>query len=569
MAPHTDPRCIHAQAVTRGVLPTPQTRAFFNNLITLYSAHDLNSSALRLFRSIPCPNTVTWTAVISAFSTSPPVAFALFLSMLRHPRRTLPNARTLATLLKTCASSPGSSLGQQLHSLSHKLALHQDPYVGSALVSFYCKARDPDSANKVFDEMSETDRVCFSALINGLAKNSRPIDALRLFSEMRRRDVPSTFHSVSGALSAASKATLLDQCMAIHGHAVVIGLDSDVYVGTALIDMYGKCGVIDYAGQVFDGLVLNLNAAGWNALIAGHALLGSHEKVVGLFRSMEDLGLEPDEYTFLAVLTAFYNAGLVRETETWLNKMKVEYGIEAKIEHYTCLVGALGRAGRLEEAERVAMTMPHEPDAAMWRVLLSSCATNKGNHEIGWRMAGKLLEIDPNDDSAYVILANVLARDGKFDGVKEVWRMMREKGVRKEVGRSWVEVRGRCHVFISGDVRHFRKDDIFAKLKELMVGIEKLGYVPKWEGAPRELEEREKREILWSHSEKLAAAFGLLSGITPPGKPLRITKNLRICGDCHEAFKYMCVVAGREIIVRDVHRYHRFLNGSCCCGDSW
>ncbi|KAH6768422.1 hypothetical protein C2S51_013758 [Perilla frutescens var. frutescens] len=562
-----DPRCIHAQSIKKCVRPTPQNRAFFNNLITLYSKFNLHSSALQLFHSIPCPNTVTWTSIISA-SVNSPLAFRLFLAMLRHPRQARPNERTFATILKSCAFLSDYSMGPQLQSLSLKLSLHENPFVGSALVSLYCKSRDLDAALKVFDEMPERDEVCYAAVINGLAQNQRPLDALRYFVEMKRETVVSTFHSVSGALSAASRAAMLDQCMLIHGHAVVTGLDFQTYVATALIDGYGKCGIVEEARKVFDELEMELNAVGWNAMMAAYAQQGSHENVVELFRLMESRGIEADEYSFLAVLTAFYNAGMVKETEMWLNRMKVQYGLEPMIEHYTCLVGAMGKAGKIEEAEKVAMMLPYEPDAAVWRVLLSSCANNK-NPEVAWRMTKRLLEINPNDDSAYVILANAFASTARWDEVKKVWKMMRNNRVRKEVGRSWIEVQGQVHVFFAGDRRYSRNDEIYAKLTELMSDIEKLGYVPNLDEMLHEVDEEEKEELLWHHSERLAVAFGLLSGVTPAGKPLRIIKNLRICKDCHQAFKYIATVAKREIIVRDVHRYHRFSNGSCSCGDSW
>ncbi|KAL3649693.1 hypothetical protein CASFOL_006096 [Castilleja foliolosa] len=555
-----EPGCIHAQAIKKGTRATPQNIAFFNKLITLYSNYNLNSSALQLFKSISCPNTVTWTSIISAFSNSQ-FAFSIFLTMLPQ---TLPNARTFSTLLKTCASLSNYSLARQLQSLAIKLSLNDNPFVGSALVSLYSKTQDLDAARIVFDEMPDPDEVCFSSMINGLAQNKKPVDALQCFREMRRRNMLSTFYSVSGALCAASKTAMLEQSKIIHGHAVVIGLDLNIYVGTALIDAYGKCGVVEEARRVFDKLDMKLNIAGWNAMMTAYALLGSKENVVGLFWSMESRGLNADEYSFLAVLTAFSNSGMAAETEIWLNRMKTQYGIEPRIEHYTCLVGALGRVGKLDEAEKVALTMPYQPDSAVWRVLLASCAKNK-NSGIAWRAAEKLLEINPNDDSAYVILANVFASVARWDEVKRVWRMMRDNGVRKDIGRSWVEVRGNMHVFFAGDKRHARRDEIYAKLNELMGEIEKLGYVPMWDETLHEVEEKEKMELLLYHSEKLAVAFGLLSGVVP----LRITKNLRICRDCHEAFKYFSVVAKREIIVRDVHRYHRFSNGSCCCGDSW
>lgn len=194
---------------------------------------------------------------------------------------------------------------------------------------------------------------------------------------------------------------------------------------------------------------------------------------------------------------------------------------------------------------------------------------NHENASIAWRMSERLQVIDPNDDSAYVILANVLASAGRWNEVKEVWKIMKDRKVKKEVGRSWIEVQGAVHVFFSGDRRHARINEIYAKLAELMEEIEKLGYVPIWEEMLHELEKNEKRKMLSYHSEKLAVAFGLLSGVTPPGKALRIIKNLRICKDCHEAFKYISRVVEREIIVRDVRRYHRFLNGTCSCDDYW
>lgn len=428
--------------------------------------------------------------------------------------------------------------------------------------------RDLDSARKVFDELSERDEVCFGAIINGLAQNKRPIDALRFFAETRREDALPSFHSISGALCAAAGVAMLEQCRIIHGHAVVIGMDSDVYIGTGLIDGYGKCGLVEEARRVFNELEVWLNIAGWNAMMAGYAQQGSVDLVVELFCLMERRGMKPDEYSFLAVLTAFYNAGMDMEAERWFNRMKLQHGLEPRIEHYTCLVGVIGRAGRLEEAEKVALTMPYEPDAAVWRVLLSSCVSDR-NTNMAARMSSKLLEMDPNDDSALVILANTFARTERWDGVKEVWKMMNDKRLRKEIGRSWIEVQGSVCVFFAGDTRHPRKDDIYMKLTELMDEIEKLGYVPILDEMLHEVDKEEKRVSLWHHSEKLAVAFCLLGGVTPHGKPLRIVKNLRICKDCHEALRYISMVTKREIIVRDAHRYHRFLNGTCNCGNIW
>ncbi|CAK9172904.1 unnamed protein product, partial [Ilex paraguariensis] len=508
----TNPGLIHAK-----VIKTATTdHSLHNTLITLYAKSNLLSDALNLFRTIPSPNVVSWTALISAYSNSQ-LSLLHFVSMLRHP--TLPNQRTLASLLKTCASLPSLCFGLQLHSLSIKLSLSAQPITASALVSFYCQTHFPYEGCKVLDEMSERDEVCYSTVIGGLAQNAKPIEALEYFANMRRCDLQSNMYSVSGALSAVSELAALEQCRIIHEHAVVVGLDLNVIVGSALVDGYGKCGLVVEARRVFDELMPWLNLIGWNSMMAGYAQQGDKSAVIELFGLMEGRGLVPDKYSFLAVLTVFYNAGLAEEVE---------------------------RVGRLVDAEKIALAMPFEPDAAVWRVLLSTCAYH-----------------------AYVIVANVFAAVGRMDEVKEVRKLMKDRKVRKEGGRSWIEVHGQVHIFLAGDRTHGRTDEIYTKLAELMEEIEKLGYVPVWDEILHEVKEPEKREALWYHSEKLALTYGVLSGAAPPGKALRIVKNLRICRDCHEAFKYFSRVAEREILVRDVNRYHRFLDGSCTCGDYW
>lgn len=186
-------------------------------------------------------------------------------------------------------------------------------------------------------------------------------------------------------------------------------------------------------------------------------------------------------------------------------------------------------------------------------------------------MTIRLLEIDQNDDSAYVIAANTLSASGRWGDVAEIRKLMKNRMVKKEGGKSWTEVRGTDQVYSAGDRKHEMTREIYVKICELMEEIEKLGYVPVWDEMLHQVPEVQKKEALRYHSEKLALAFGVVMSEAAAlhGKPLRIVKNLRICRDCHEAFKYMSKVVGREIIVRDLNRYHSFLNGSCTCQDFW
>ncbi|KAM7260199.1 hypothetical protein ACFE04_015940 [Oxalis oulophora] len=560
-----DARIIHAQS-----LKSPYTDiSVYNKLITLYSKTHFLPYSLRLFDHLPSPPTVvSWTALISAHANSDH-SLRLLTAMLRRGS-VLPNQRALATVLKTCVALPNClSFGFACHSLALKLGLSVEPYCGSSLINFYSKYCLPYIARRVFDEMPDRDEVCYAAMIVGFAQNRCSIDALTTFAEMRWDNVETTVHSVSGGLRAASDMAAFEQCRILHGHALVTGHDRNVVVGSGLVDGYGKVGFVEYARKVFDENIESMNVVGWNSLMAAYAQQGDKSSVLELFSCMEkDRRFVPDEYSFLAMLSAFCNSGMADECQRWFTRMRDEYKLDPRIEHYTCLVGALGRAGRLEEAESIALKMPFKADTAIWRTLLSTCGHHK-EADMARRMSDRLLQLDPMDDSAYVIAANVLSDKGRWDEVAEVRKMMKSRKVKKEGGMSWIEVKGKVHVFLAGDRRHDLTDEIYNKLAEIMESIKKIGYVPCWDQMAHQVGESEKLEVLWHHSEKLAVAFGLVSGGTPRGKALRIVKNLRICKDCHEAFKYIGRVVEREIIVRDANRYHRFLNGNCTCHDIW
>ncbi|KAI3509844.1 hypothetical protein L1887_25367 [Cichorium endivia] len=236
----SDPRRIHAQVIKNNIAGASEYRFQLNNLVTLYFKSHLLPYAVRLFQQIPSPNVVSWTTLISGHSNTP-AALHHFVSMLRHP--TLPNQRTLAIILKTCASLPSLSFGIQLHALSIKLSIATEPYSASALIHFYSKTQLPNNARKVFDEIPHSDAVCFSSIIVGLAQNSKPIEALSYFADMRASGFGSTDYSVSAALRATAELAALEQCKTIHSHSIVTGLDSNPIVGTALVDGYGKCGM--------------------------------------------------------------------------------------------------------------------------------------------------------------------------------------------------------------------------------------------------------------------------------------------------------------------------------------
>ncbi|KAL6907670.1 hypothetical protein ACP4OV_002709 [Aristida adscensionis] len=541
-----DPAALHAVLVKTA----SASRAAYNLLLSRYPPP---LSRLLLARLPFRPTAASLTSSLASLSSSSPSSA---LPLLRRVLAMSPALLADGPLSSLLRSMP-ASLAPLVHALAFKLALSSSPYSASCLITLYSRSRSPAAARHLFDEIpvASRDTVCYSSTIVGLAQNDRFEEALSLFVSMRSNAVDSTMYALSGALRAAAGLAALEQTCGIHGHAVVVGLDGNVAVGTALVDAYGKAGVVDDAAKVFEGLGSDRNLITWNTVLSAHAQQGDVQTVAGLFSQMQNLGFVPDGLTFLAVLTACSNAGAAAEAEFWLEAMQLKYNLKPGLEHYTCVVGAMARVGRLEDAESIACTMPCKPDAAVWRTLLTGCVVHR-KVDMAKAMGQRLLQIDPKDDSAYVMLANVYSAAGRKEEVAEAWTTMRDLGVRKEGGRSWIEVRGQVHVFVANERRHEQLLEIYGKLNELILEVERLGY-------------KEADEGLWHHSERLALAYGLISGAVPSGKVLRIVKNLRICTHCHDFFKYVSMVIDRVIVVRDVNRYHTIKKGFCSCKDYW
>lgn len=227
----------------------------------------------------------------------------------------------------------------------------------------------------------------------------------------------------------------------------------------------------------------------------------------------------------------------------------------------------LGWAGNLEGVYETIKTMPSEFDkAGAWSSLLGACRLHQ-NVEIGEIAANHLLQLEPDVSSHYVLLSNIYSSSGLWEKAMDVQRRMKELGVRKEPGCSWIEFEDEVHKFLAGDLSHPQSEQLHEYLETLSERMKKEGYVPDTSCVLHNVDEDEKETLLCGHSEKLAMAFGLLN--TRPGTTIRIAKNLRVCNDCHLAAKYISKMLDREIILRDVRRFHHFKNGSCSCGDYW
>lgn len=433
------------------------------------------------------------------------------------------------------------------------------------MVDLYAKVGELDSAQQVFDEMPLRDVPTWNALIAGLAQGSRPKDALALFWRMRADGVvlPNEI-TVVGALSACAQMGAVGEGRDVHSYARELGLDTNVRVCNALIDMYAKCGSVERACEVFDGMP-ERSLVSWNVMIMGLALHGHGARALELFEQMGRTATDPDEVTYLAALCACNHAGLVDDGLRLFNNM-AELGVTRTIKHYGCVVDLLGRAGRLQEAYNAIESMPLVQDVVLWQSLLGSCKTY-GNIALAERASLKLAELGSNHSGDYVLMANVYAAHRRWDDVGRVREAMRSSDVRKIPGFSFLQVGGAMHKFLNGDRTHSNSKEIYRMLDEIGIKIKVFGYVPRTDFVLHDIGEEEKENALFYHSEKLAVAYGLIS--TGSETPIQVIKNLRICGDCHLVIKLVSKAYNREIIVRDRARFHRFLDGSCSCGDYW
>lgn len=246
--------------------------------------------------------------------------------------------------------------------------------------------------------------------------------------------------------------------------------------------------------------------------------------------------------------------------------MSQDHNIVPNPKHYTCMIDLLGRAGLLNEAQNLIKSMPFEPDAATWGALLGASRIH-GNTELGEKAAEMIFAMEPWNSGMYVLLSNLYAASGRWEDVNKMRLRMRDTGVTKTPGYSWVEVVNKTHTFSVGDFTHPESESIVAFLKEMDLRMKEEGYVSATKLVLHDVEEEEKQHMLKYHSEKLAVAYGIMK--VPRGRPVRVFKNLRVCEDCHSAIKHIAKIVGRLIILRDPNRFHHFEGGVCNCGDYW
>ena len=532
-------------------------------LMVAYSKCSVMDDAFQLFSMMHgVQNVVSWTAMVSGYLQNGGTrqAVNLFCQMNREGVR--PNHFTYSTIL---TAQPAISTFQ-LHAQVIKTNYEKSSSVGTALLDAYVKMGCIDEAAKVFELIDEKDIVAWSAMVAGYAQREDTEGAVKIYLWLAKEGVKPnefTFCSIVNACAAPSAA--IEQGKQFHACSIKSGLNNALCVSSALVTMYAKRGNIESANTVFKRQG-ERDLVSWNSMISGYAQHGHGKKALEIFEEMRRRNLEMDEITFIGVISACTHAGLVDEGQRYFNMMVKDHDIDPKMEHYSCMVDLYSRAGLLEKAMDVINGMPFPAGATVWRTLLAACHVHR-NVELGKLAAEKLISLQPQDSAAYVLLSNIYAATGNWQERAKVRKLMDGRNVKKEAGYSWIEVKNKTYSFLAGDLSHPSSDLIYSKLEGLSIRLKDAGYQPDTNYVLHDVEEEHKETILSQHSERLAIAFGLIA--TPPGTPIQIVKNLRVCGDCHTVIKLISMFEAREIVVRDSNRFHHFKGGLCTCGDYW
>ncbi|KAK9062388.1 hypothetical protein SSX86_019574 [Deinandra increscens subsp. villosa] len=532
---------IHSQVVKTGF----QLNVYVCSvLIDMYSKHGDLETAEKILSRLNEKDVVSWTAMIAGYAQHDLFDEALktFEEMLHRGIQS--DNIGFSSAISACAGIQAINQGRQIHGQSIVCGYSTDLSIGNALVCLYARCGLITEAYSTFEKINPKDNVSWNALVSGFAQSGNYEESLKVFSKMNEYGVEVNMFTYGSAVSAAANTTNITQGQQIHGKMIKTGYNLEPEASNVLITLYSKCGSLDDAKSEF--LEMNdKNEISWNAMITGYSQHGCGEEAIKLFEEMKQSGYTPNYVTFVGVLTACSHVRLVDKGLEYFKSMSQDYSLVPRAEHYACVVDILGRAGLLTRALEFIKSMPIEPDS----------------------MQRKLLELEPEDSATYVLLSNMYAVYGKWDDRNRTRKLMKDRGVKKVPGRSWIEIKNTVHAFFVGDRLHPRADEIYEYLDVINKRAADIGYVQDRYSLLNDLEQEQKDPSTCIHSEKLAITFGLL---TLSNKvPLRVMKNLRVCNDCHNWIKFVSKICNRDIIVRDSYRFHHFGEGVCSCKDHW
>ncbi|KDP41265.1 hypothetical protein JCGZ_15672 [Jatropha curcas] len=406
-------------------------------LLDMYVKCGVIKDARSVFDELSSVDLVSWTAMIVGYTQSGLFHEALKLFM-DEKFDALPNDVTIVTVLSACAQLGNLNLGRSVHGLGIKLGFRQST-VANALVDMYAKCHMNRDASFIFERISHKDVVAWNSIISGYYQNGSAYEALELFHQMRMELVLPDAVTLVSVFSACALLGALRAGSSLHAYSIKEGLlSSNVYVGTALLTFYAKCGDANSARTVFDSMGEKNNVT-WSAMIGGYGIQGDANGSLALFNDMLKKDLKPNEIIFTTILSACSHTGMVGEGWNLFISMCKEHNFVPSMKHYACMVDLLARSGRLEEAWEFIDKMPVQPNVSLFGAFLHGCGLHS-RFDLGEIAIRRMQELHPDEACYYVLICNSYASDGRWNRVKEVRELMKQRGLTKSPGCSLMEM---------------------------------------------------------------------------------------------------------------------------------
>ncbi|KAL6603837.1 hypothetical protein ACP70R_044198 [Stipagrostis hirtigluma subsp. patula] len=426
--------CVHGAVVVRGF---GDDGVVLSALVDMYGHAGAPADARRAFEEMRAPDGICYTSLISAFVRNDwyQEAVQWFRAMVTTSW-VWPDGCTFGSMMTALGNLKRARQGREAHAQVVTRGLCGNVIVESSTLDMYAKCGMMVDARKVFDRMKVRNAVSWCALLGGYCQSGEHEEVLSLFRKMYKED--DDWYSLGTVLRACAGLSAVKPGKEIHCRFTRMRGCRDVVVESALVDLYAKCGAVEYAYRVFERSCVR-NMITWNAMICGFAQNGHAERAIDLFNEMVREGTMPDYISFIGVLFACSHTGMVEEARNYFNSMSNDYGIAPGIEHYNCMVDLLSRVELLEEAEDLVNKSPFRDDSSLWAAILGACATHS-NPDVAIRVAEKMMELEPRYHLSYVLLENVYRTIGRWEDALKVRRLMRARKVKKEPGTSWIDL---------------------------------------------------------------------------------------------------------------------------------
>lgn len=451
----------------------------WNSLISGYVNVGDVGKARELFEKMPVErNVVCWTSLINGYGKEGNLVkmLELFFQMVLSSEGVEPNSATMVCLLSACSSVSEFKLGRWVAVFIDVNGVPLNAILSTALIDMYSRCGDLRRARNIFRRMPNKNLVSWNAMITGYVQQGLLEEAIRLFYAMRDKLVKPNEITMVNVLSACAGLGALELGREVHLYIGRNGLDMNVIVATALIDMYSKCGILDDACLVFVKAA-NKDVALWNTMILGLAYHGNGKDSLAVLGQMEKSGAKPNDITYIGALSACNHSGLVEEGRLHFSNMCTKHGLSPTVEHYACMVDLLGRAGCLDEAVEMVQNMAVTPDSIIWGALLSACRIHQ-NADLADKIGEKILSSPDPNLGFCILLANIYASASRWKDVARVRMLVKEKGMKKPSGYSWIEVDGVVHRFFVKDKSHRECEQIYEAHEFLTSQLKLEGYVP-------------------------------------------------------------------------------------------